>query len=429
MDADAHTTVVLLFCYSGTEGKVLGEGEFGVVTLVNDKTNPSAEPMASKLLRKGAVFKDNTLYSAILPKVLISEIEILRTLQGKRYCMKMEAIYETRSVLYMVTELCAGGEMMEYVSKQPEDLRTEDVSRIAFQLLSAVDHCAKHGIIHRDIKPENCMFQTYAPGSALRLIDFGSGTINLDAATGANQQHKADDLDVHTTFAGSAFYISPEIFQHTYTYKTDVWSVGATLYVLVAGYPAADLQKAFNLLQKSKRDLHKLPNMPDNMPESYYELLDSLLCYQYKKRPSAGDVLQQEFVQFHVDRHMAPAQKLKGKAQRTHSVAFAGSVSRHALSLGFKTYERSLTTLLATVLSKTELARLWNILKKRRGTSSATTVAEAAMMAAQEADDDTSHASNVGNAPSKSALKQKLNVVSIGELLAILEDDLENDQM
>jgi calcium/calmodulin-dependent protein kinase I len=419
---------VVLFCYSGTEGKVLGEGEFGVVTLVHDKTNPSAEPMASKLLRKGAVFKDNTLYSAILPKVLKSEIEILRTLQGKRYCMKMEAIYETRSVLYMVTELCAGGEMMEYVSKQPEDLRTEDVSRIAFQLLSAVDHCAKHGIIHRDIKPENCMFQTYAPGSALRLIDFGSGTINLDAA--ASQQNKADDLDVHTTFAGSAFYISPEIFQHTYTYKTDVWSTGATLYVLVAGYPAADLQKAFNLLQKSKRDLHKLPNLPDNMPESYYELLNSLLCYQHKKRPSAGEVLKQEFVQFHVERHMAPANKLKGKVPRTHSVALSGSVTRHTLSLGFKKYERSLTTLLATVLSKTELARLWTVLKERRGKSSAaTTIAEAATMAAQEADDDHDSNGDVGSAPSNSELKQKLNVISVGELLAILEDDLENDQM
>jgi hypothetical protein len=57
--------------------------------------------------------------------------------------------------------------------------------------------------------------------------------------------------------------------------------------VLVAGYPAADLQKDFNLLQKSKRDLHKLPHLLDNMPESYYELLDSLLFYQHKNQPRA----------------------------------------------------------------------------------------------------------------------------------------------
>jgi serine/threonine protein kinase len=412
----------VLFCISGADGKVLGEGEFGVVTLVHDKTNPSAEPMASKLLRKGPIFKDNTLYSAILPKVLQAEVEMLRLLQGKFYCLKMEAIYETRSALYMVTELCAGGEMMEYVSAQSEDLLTEDVSRISFQLLSAVDHCAKHSIIHRDIKPQNCMFQTYAQGSGLRLIDFGSGTINLDAAKASQQ--KADDLDVHTTFAGSAFYISPEVFRRTYTYKTDVWSAGATLYVLVAGYPADELQKAFNILQKSKRDLRKLPNLPEDMPESYYELLDSLLLYQHKKRPSAGEALKQEFVQFHVD-HVAPAKT--GKMRRTASVSLRGSVLRHTVSLGFKEYERSLTTLLATVLSKTELAQLWTILKEQRGKSASTTVAEAAMQAKQEADDD--DADDNGGDMIDVDSKKKLNVISVGDLQAILEDDLKNDQM
>lgn len=81
---------------------------------------------------------------------------------------------------------------MEYVSKQEEDLRTDDVSRIAYQLLSAVDHCAKNKIIHRDIKPENTMFTLPSPGSDMKLIDFGSGT---DKEVEGN----------HTTFAGSAF--------------------------------------------------------------------------------------------------------------------------------------------------------------------------------------------------------------------------------
>jgi calcium/calmodulin-dependent protein kinase I len=387
--------------------------------------------MASKLLRKGAIFKDNTLYSAIDPKVLQAEIEILRTLGGKRYCMKLEAVYETRSVLYMITELCAGGEMMEYVAAQSDDLRTEDVSRIAFQLLSAVDHCAKHGIIHRDIKPENCMFQTYAPQSELRLIDFGSGTINLDSTS---VQHKADDLDVHTTFAGSAFYISPEVFQHTYTYKTDVWSAGATIYVLVAGYPGDDLQKAFNLLQKSKRDLRSLPNMPENMPDSYYELLDKLLVYQSKKRPSAGELLDSEFAQFHAEHSKSPTgsvtTKTGGKMRRTASVSFLGSVSRHTVTLGFKKYERSLTTLLATVLSKMELAQMLAILKERRGKAKPTSVAEAAMLAAQEYDnddDDNEDAYNINlDNPSHD---RKLNVISVGELQSILQNDLKNDQM
>ena len=74
------------------------------------------------------------------------------------------------------------------------------------------------------------MFCNNKRDSELRLIDYGSGT--LDDVTNP-QQH---DVDEHHTFAGSAFYISPEMFQKMYTTKTDVWSAGATLYVLVAGY-------------------------------------------------------------------------------------------------------------------------------------------------------------------------------------------------
>jgi len=102
------------------EDKVLGEGQFGVVKLVHDmKANRGeGETMACKILRKGVVFKDNVLYTPLKPEVLKSECDILRTLAGKHYCLHLEAVFETKKNIFVVTELCAGGEMMEYVSKQ-----------------------------------------------------------------------------------------------------------------------------------------------------------------------------------------------------------------------------------------------------------------------------------------------------------------------
>ena len=138
------------------EDKVLGEGEFGVVHLVFDvKAGRKSEPLASKTLKKGMTFKDNTIYSPLKPEVLRRECKILKTLGGDQYVLKLLGIYESASLIHVVTEYCAGGEMIEYVTKfygTGGGMRTEDVSRISYQLLTAVDHCAKHGIIHRDIK-------------------------------------------------------------------------------------------------------------------------------------------------------------------------------------------------------------------------------------------------------------------------------------
>lgn len=102
------------------------------------------------------------------------------------------------------------------------------------------------------------MFASKNKGAPLKLIDFGSGTMDSDeevieeSAPTTCEQADGNILRQFTTFAGSAFYISPEMFQRKYTCKTDVWSAGVTIFVLVAGYPSMALQAAFNLLQKHK---------------------------------------------------------------------------------------------------------------------------------------------------------------------------------
>lgn len=363
------------------EDRVLGEGEFGIVTLVHDlptrrerklsmsqngngtatKSSSSNDhnnidssgskrkivfdndksgcdyddsSMACKMLRKGMVFKHNTVYAPLKPEVLRREVDILRKLDGKNFCLAVNAVYETSRVIFLITELCAGGDLFQYVSRREEDLRTDEVSRISYQLLSAVDHCAKNNVINRDIKPENIMFASPSPDSQLRLIDFGSGTDRV-----------VDGL--HTTFAGTAFYISPEMFQNTYTQKTDVWSVGVCLYVLVAGYPSAKLQTAFNLMHNispGERKLKDLPNMPENLPDSYHKMLKELLEYKHKKRKTASQILESsDFVRFH---------KFASSVEKSNII---GSVGRHSLFLDYQKFERSLTTLLATMLSKNEL--------------------------------------------------------------------------
>jgi len=373
--------------------RIVGRGEFGIVKIVYNKLKDDDVPFSCKILRKGMQFKDNTIYSAIKPHVLQAECNILKTLKGDHHTLKLVGLYESPSTIYILTEYMQGGDMFEYVStyysEEGGELRTEDVSRISFELLDAVNHCAKHGIMHRDIKPENIMFKDAEKGSSLRLIDFGSGTFSDTMSPEnrkKNESNQAEiietmdgsELHVHTTFAGSAFYISPEMFRKHYTLRTDVWSVGVTLYVLVCGYPADALQAAFNKLQDNTRDidtLKQLPNMPENIPETFFEMLDECLKYKHRIRKSAQDILDCEFVKFYKEHAMvdndnvfsAAAEGVGGvlslnqviaesrASHRTTSMVIEGSVTRHTAMMKYGQFERSVTSLLASVFVKSEL--------------------------------------------------------------------------
>ena len=417
------------------EDHVLGEGEFGVVKMVHDMRSQENQPLACKTLRKGVVFKDNVLYTPLKPEVLRGEINMLRALKTDKknnYCLKLHSIYETPRLILLVTELCAGGEMMEYVAKQEDDLRTEDVSRIAFQLLTAMECCQKHHILHRDIKPENIMFVQPSPKSELRVIDFGSGTMDDPSA----ELEEGAEFGRHTTFAGTAFYISPEMFQRTYTQQTDIWSIGVTLYVLVAGYPADQLQKAFNILQTSKnRDLKSLPNLPEDMPETYYEMLEGLLVYRHKKRKTATEMLSHEFVTFHKDLEEevdgisfeaiaataasaggdTKEQSLTKKKGRSQSIRLGGSVARHTLMLGYQKFERSVTTLLATMLDGNEFTRLVKMLGERKATEKSKAEAAAKEIGAGDNHDIVN--------------PEQLDIIQMHELKRIIKEDFERNDM
>ena len=111
-----------------------------------------------------------------------------------------------------------------------------DVSRAVEYMIQVCEGLAEAhgcGIIHRDIKPYNLFLVERSPGwSAVKILDFGiSKTAFADAgniATGV--------------IIGSPCYISPEQLRSSATvdHRTDIWSVGATLYELLAGRAAFD---------------------------------------------------------------------------------------------------------------------------------------------------------------------------------------------
>ena len=96
--------------------------------------------------------------------------------------------------------------------------------RIGIQVARALDHASRQGLVHRDVKPDNIMI---APGGLAKLCDLG---LAKDVSRGSGSTERGTTL-------GTPNYISPEQAKGSseVDIRSDLYSLGATLYHIVAG--------------------------------------------------------------------------------------------------------------------------------------------------------------------------------------------------
>jgi len=135
--------------YEGVHtGPVLGSGISGLVRLVTHKA--TGLKYAVKVLDLGLVDTSEGL------RQLREEIFIMCQLDHPNI-VRLEEVYESQSEIYLVQELCLGGELFDRLDEQPDYHYTEaECARLVKQMLSAVRYLHSRGIIHRDLKLEVC---------------------------------------------------------------------------------------------------------------------------------------------------------------------------------------------------------------------------------------------------------------------------------
>ncbi len=102
----------------------------------------------------------------------------------------------------------------------------------------AVHHAHEHGIIHRDIKPENMM---RSREDRIFVMDFGV----------ARRIERKSSLTQTGTVIGTPMYMSPEqAAGRVLDVRTDVYSLGATLYALIAGRPPFVGASVLDIIQR-----------------------------------------------------------------------------------------------------------------------------------------------------------------------------------
>ena len=149
--------------YDGVhEGPVLGSGISGLVRLVSHKA--TGVKYAVKCLELGLVNSPEGILQ------LREEIFIMCQLDHPNI-VRLEEVYESHSAIYLVQELCVGGELFDRLDEQPDYRYTEcECARLVKQMLCALRYLHSKGIIHRDLKLENFLFSSTSPDAELKMI-------------------------------------------------------------------------------------------------------------------------------------------------------------------------------------------------------------------------------------------------------------------
>lgn len=160
-----------------------------------------------------------------------AEWEMLAQLEHP-HIVRMYECFKDTTALYIVMELCLGGELIEYVKEISRQrgkggLEEAGARKLFKQMLYAGSYLHSNKIVHRDVKLENFLLvgDLESKGSDLiKLCDFGTAVYLTDRAPRAYGR------------IGTLSYTSPEVCaDRGATVLADAWSLGVVLYVLLVG--------------------------------------------------------------------------------------------------------------------------------------------------------------------------------------------------
>ena len=200
----------------------LGEGGMGQVWLA-EQTAPVRRQVALKLIKVG-MYDDEVL------KRFQSERQSLAIMDHPSIAKVFDAGTTPDGQPYFVMEYVPGVPITEYCDKKR--LRIRERLELFIKVCEGVQHAHQKAIIHRDLKPANILVVDVDGKPVPRVIDFGLAKATTPQIAGETLFTKVG------AFVGTLGYMSPEqadsSVQDVDT-RTDVYSLGVILYVLLTG--------------------------------------------------------------------------------------------------------------------------------------------------------------------------------------------------
>ncbi|MBO6938573.1 MAG: serine/threonine protein kinase [Deltaproteobacteria bacterium] len=170
--------------------------------------------------------------------------------------------------LYLVMEYVPGGDLHQLVATEGP-IEPGRALRFIREAAAGLAHAHAAGLVHRDIKPSNLLL---APGEGtdgtIKVVDLGLARLTMD---GRRSPHWADEL------VGSLDYMAPEQADDPAAAdeRSDLYSLGCTLYFLLAGKPPFAERLT---LKKLMAHATQAPAPIEGVPAGLHRILDELLA-------------------------------------------------------------------------------------------------------------------------------------------------------
>ena len=235
---------------------VIGRGGMGKVFKVRNLLSDRMEAM--KVLLPG------TDPRADLVERFLREIKVVAALEHP-------GIASLRTALRVNDQILMIMEYVEGTSLHSRMLQGIDTARAVWftqQVLEALAYAHRRGVVHRDIKPSNILV---SPGDKIKITDFGIASRSGDPR-----------LTGEGVALGSLFYMSPEQMKaEAIDARSDLYSVGVTLYEMVTGQPPVQGTSFYSILRthmegKPRPATELAPHLPVELSRIIAKSLEKL---------------------------------------------------------------------------------------------------------------------------------------------------------
>ena len=303
------------------EIKTLGEGAYGVVKKVCLKNDPETF-RAMKIIPKENIIEneDGTKF--------VDEIEILKNLEHPNI-MKIYECFNDKENVYIISEFCDEGDLLGKMEKL-KSLNQIVVKFLMDQILNAIAYLHSNRIFHGDIKLENVMLyktslresrrfsrinkdlnvnkklqkdieksfnnKRFISKKSFNLIeDMNDYEIKL-IDFGCSKYLKKKNDNKLSGIVGTSIYCSPEVIDNLYDEKSDEWSCGVLMYIMLCGEPpfqGETEEEIFANIKKGKISFSQ-PEF-SNVSDNCIDLIKKLLAPNKNIRIKASEALRHPF--------------------------------------------------------------------------------------------------------------------------------------